>query len=288
MRENLFTNARRLRAALRLGAKRFSAIDGAQRAAAFAYYAFLSLFPLLMLLVTAGSFFVDRDRAANEVIAYVEGYVPLDEGMKDHVFDTIAGVVEARSEAGVLAFVVLVWSSLKFFTALIRAVNRAWAAELHNWWRLPLKSFMLLGLLASAVLLGIGMPVVARLAWNWVMPDAGWASRLYELVGFILPLLVLFYGVALFYKLAPRRPTRFSEVWLPALLVTMLLRLLETLFVFYLQHFARFSAVYGAFGSVVALLMWIYLSGSLLIFGACLCASRTTASGTAEPAAPEK
>ena len=268
--------------AIRLASKRFSTIDGAQRAAAFAYYAFLSLFPLLMLLVMVGSFFVERDRAVKEVIAYVESYVPLDDAMKGHIFETIAGIVKARGEAGLLAALVLVWSSLKFFTALIRAVNRAWAGELHNWWRLPLKSLALLGILASAVLLGIGVPVVARLAWNWVAPDAGWAARFYELAGFILPLLVLFYGVGLFYKLAPRRPTPFAEVWLAAWLVTVLLRMLEALFVVYLQHFARLSAVYGAFGSIVALQMWIYLSGSLLIFGACLCAGRGQALRRAE------
>jgi hypothetical protein len=59
---------------------------------AIAYHAFLSLFPMLMRLVTVGSFFVDRDRAVSEVIAYAEGYIPLDDAMKGHVFDTIAGI----------------------------------------------------------------------------------------------------------------------------------------------------------------------------------------------------
>src|SRR5689334_9886068 len=64
-------------AVLCLGLKKFSRIDGAQWAGAFAFNAFFSLFPLMVLLVTIASIFVDRDRAGKEVIAYIETYVPI-------------------------------------------------------------------------------------------------------------------------------------------------------------------------------------------------------------------
>jgi uncharacterized BrkB/YihY/UPF0761 family membrane protein len=44
--------------------------------------------------------------------------------------------------------------------------------------------------------------------------------------------------------------------------------------VIYLKNFATLNAVYGAFGGTMALLLWIYLSGCIIIFGACLCAAR--------------
>jgi len=74
-----------------LAVKQFSRIDGAQWAGAFAYYAFFSLFPLVVLLVTITSVFIDRDKAAKEVIGYVESYVPISGQMQHHIFDTIAG-----------------------------------------------------------------------------------------------------------------------------------------------------------------------------------------------------
>ncbi len=82
-----------------------------------------------------------------------------------------------------------------------------------------------------------------------------------------------------FYRLAPRRPTRFAEVWAAALCATVLLRAGESLFVIYLKNFATLNAVYGAFGGFMALLLWIYLSGCVFIFGACLCASQAEAPG---------
>src|SRR5678816_944477 len=74
-----------------LGLKKFSRIDGAQWAGAFAFNAFFSLFPLMVLLVTIASLFVDRDRAGKEVIAYIETYVPISGELQRHIFDTIAG-----------------------------------------------------------------------------------------------------------------------------------------------------------------------------------------------------
>lgn len=259
---------------LRCAVDRFIAIDGDQRAAAFAYYGFFSLFPMILLFVAVGSLFVDRDLAARTVISYVEGYVPLGIEMKRNVFDIISGVVMARGQVGVAATLVLFWSALNFFSALILAANRAWGGEIHNWWRMPLKSSLLLGVMASALLLGICLPLLTELAQDWILPNLKWTGWIYNLANFLIPLVVLFYGLSLFYKLAPRHFTRIAEVWPAALFTSVFLRILGSLFVIYMRHFARFNAVYGALGGIVALLMWIYLSGCLIVFGACLCAGR--------------
>src|SRR5258708_7563176 len=75
----------------------------------------------MVLLVTMASFFVDRDRAGKEVIAHMEGYVPITGEMQHQIFDTIAGVIKAREKAGAVALLVLVWAGLQCFTTLICA-----------------------------------------------------------------------------------------------------------------------------------------------------------------------
>jgi Ca2+-transporting ATPase len=60
----------------------------------------------------------------------------------------------------------------------------------------------------------------------------------------------------------------------------------ESLFVIYLKDFATLNAVYGGLGGIMALLLWIYLSGCILIFGTCLCAAQ--AEGRASPAETTK
>jgi len=84
----------------------------------------------------------------------------------------------------------------------------------------------------------------------------------------------VFLSLSLFYRLAPRRPTRFAEVWVAALCATALMQAVESLFVIYLKNFATLNVIYGAFGGIMALLLWIYLCGCIFIFGACLCAAQ--------------
>jgi Ca2+-transporting ATPase len=261
----------------RVAVETFLRIDGAQCGAAFAYNVFFSVFPLMVLLVTISSLFIDRDRAAKEVIALVEGYIPITGEMQSQVFDTIGGVVKVRQKAGAVAFIILVWGALQCFTTLISAANRAWGTMEYTWWRLPLKSLAVLGITTSAVLLGLAAAVLLKMAEGRPVPGHESHSAVYSLEISLVTVVVVFLGLCLFYRLAPRRSTRFAEVWTAALCATILLRASDSLFVIYLKDFATLNALYGAFGGIMALLLWTYCSGCILIFGACLCAGRAGA-----------
>lgn len=259
---------------VKLAVKRFSRIGGTRWAQAFAYNAFFSLFPLMVLLVTIASLFIERDQAGIQIIAYIETYVPLSGDMQTYIFDTIAGVINARSQAGIVALLLLVWVTLQCFTTLISATNRAWGARAYSWWKLPLKSLLILGTTAAAILLGIGTPMLISAIRELLFPDNDFRSWVYTLMGFLIPWLIVYLGLSAFYKFAPRRPTRFSEIWLATLATTFLLLLAESLFVIYLENFASLNVVYGTFGGIMALLLWIYLLGCIFIFGACLSAAK--------------
>lgn len=272
--DTLFSKTHRIWTVLGVAAKRYSQIEGAQWAAAFAHYAFFALFPLIILFATMASLFGGRGQTAVEIIAFVEGYIPIGQKSQRFIFDTVAGVMESRGPAGVIAFLLLVWAGTRLFSTLILVTNRAWGSEAHQWWRLPLKSMVLLTLLVSAVTLGIALPVLAKMAKDWLVPANHLSTWVYDALSYIITLLVVFFGLSFFYRLAPRRLVSFAEVWLPALCATALLQGAEGLFGIYLRHFATFNAVYGAFGGIMALLLWIYLSGCIFIFGACLCAAQ--------------
>ncbi len=255
--------------------KKFLHIDGVQWAGSFSFNMFFSLFPIIILFVTIASIFIDRDRAGKVIITYIENYVPISGEMHNYIFNTITGVINAREQAGLVAFVILVWASVQCFITLIVATNRAWGTELDkSWWRLPLKSLVLSGTTASMVLLGMVLPVMMRVAKNWLFATNEFSSWLYGIGSFFIPLLLAFFGLSVFYMIAPLRPTQFSVVWVAALFSTLLLQASESLFEMYLRNFATLNAVYGTFGGIMALLLWIYLCGCIFIFGACLCATQ--------------
>jgi Ca2+-transporting ATPase len=145
----------------------FLRIDGTQRACAFAHYAFFSLFPVIILFVAVASLFVERERAATEIIGFLQGYTPMGSQSRSFIFDTLTGVVETRGPAAALAIALLCWSVMRFFGTLIRATNRAWGAEVHNWWRLPVKSLLFLLVVLAMIPLAIALPVIMKAVEGW-------------------------------------------------------------------------------------------------------------------------
>ena len=260
--------------------------DGEQHAASFAYYALFSLLPLLVLLITIGTRFLgDRAQATNAIFDLMSQYIAGDLGSPEQVRATVQGFMQSRLGSGLISFGILTWCSLRFFHSLVRAVNSAWGTHEYSWWRLPLKNLLMVSVLASALLIGLVAPAILNgfdtyysahrdtFAFNFGL--GGWVVRTAR---GLLPPLLLFYSLVLFYKFAPRRRTTFREVWLEAVLVTAALGGLQKLFIFYAARVAEFNVVYGTFGSVVALLLWIYLTGTVIIAGGCSCAARAEVS----------
>lgn len=261
---------------------KYDETDGEQRAASFAYYAFFALFPLVVLIITVSAMFVPDQALATEAItAQVKERLPVDPDLADRVIRTIQGVVASRTKASLIAFAILTWSAIRFFQALVHGVNKAWGTKDYSWWRLPIKNFAMVGILASALLLGTFAPAVLNnvqyFYWkhSWeVGLDFLFVNHVFNALRFLLPPVVLFYGFVMFYKFAPRRRTTFREVWMAALVVTIGMDVLQRIFLLYTRSVTNFNAIYGTFGSVVALLMWIYLTGTLIIFGGCLAAAQ--------------
>lgn len=255
--------------------------DGELRAASFGYYAFFALFPLLLLFVYLGTMVLgDKEQVIAQVLGFVNQYIPANPNEQNIVADTLYGALalRAKSQAGAVALLALAWSSLRFFQALVHGVNRAWGTQEYSWWRLPIANLVMVAILGVTLLVGVLAPVIMKAI------EAYW--RLHSVAGYevleysfrvtrlTLPVLVLFYGLLMFYKYAPRRKTQVREVLVGALLATVFLQALQKVFVIYWANFAKFNMIYGTLGSVIAVLMWIYLSGSVIIFAGCWCAAQ--------------
>jgi Ca2+-transporting ATPase len=261
---------------------KYNETDGEQRAASFAYYAFFAIFPLVVLILTVSAMFVSNQIVATDAItAQVKERMPVDPKMADDVIRTIQAVVKSRTRASIIAFTILAWSAIRFFQALVHGVNKAWGMKDYAWWRLPIKNLGMAGILASALLLGSVAPTFLnnlqyfywKHSWEFGL-DFLFVNHVFNAIRFLLPPLVLFYGFVMFYKFAPRRRTTFREVWVAALFVTLGIDVVQRMFLLYTHSVTDFKSLYGTFGSVVALLMWIYLTGTLIIFGGCLSAAQ--------------
>jgi len=256
----------------------FSHTEGEERAAAFAYYAFFSLFPLLALLLTVGTMFV----APKDIIHTIEHIAPLEPSQQHFIWQAVEALERERGSVSLLSLGILLWTSLRFFHALVRAVNRAWQSLEIPWWQLPLKNVIMIATVGSALLIGILAPAILQALSNAAYAFDAYLRHYFPqldlraLFGLVDPLryligaAVLFYSFTILYMLAPRHRVAFRKVWLSALLVTLLLQICQVLFVNYLPHLIRYNSIYGTVGGLMFLLLWIYVSGIIIIAGGCL------------------
>ena len=266
---------------------RWAEEDGDQRAAAFAYYLLLSILPLVLLLVMVASFFVEHEEATQAMVKLVEHYIPMTSEQEYGAGENVRKWLNGRGTISLSVLPFLIWGAMKYLSTLIRTTNRIWKAETYNWWRLPLKSLSLLGITVSAVLIGVLLPAVAGMARQELANHLELPQWAFALVFQLIPGLVLFYGLIMIYKLAPSQKTRFSEVWLGALIAAVALWLGQRLFMFSAGKLADFDALYGALGGVMAFLLWLYLSSAIAVLGICLSAARAEVNENAS-SHPEK
>lgn len=268
----------------------FSEIDGEQRAASFAYYAIFSLIPLIALLLSVGSMFFEPAAVKHAVAEFI----PRDSPGQDLVWQMVDALQRARGGVSIVSLVILAWSSLKFFQALVRAVNHAWHSEDLAWWQLPLKNLAMIGITTSGFALGIILPAIVQGVTKALVAFEHFIVSYFpgfqiapifhalELGRYLVGGIVLLYTILMLYTFAPRRRVPWRHVWLPALSVAIALQLLQVALVNYLTRFVNYNAVYGPIGGLMLLLFWIYLSGVVIIFGACFSAS------LANPAKPAR
>lgn len=266
--------------------RKYGEINGEQCAASFAYYAFFSLFPLILLLVAVGTFFIpDRHEAERQVVLQVEQYIPLQAKDRTLVFTTLDDAIQNGWRAGIFGLLALVWGGLRFFQALVIGINRAWGAKDYNWWKLPLKNLFMMGILVSALVLGLIVPLIFNRLKAIHFLDI---NMVVDLLSGTLPPAILFYGLSMVYKFAPRKPVLFRHVWFAAFLGTIFLQFGQQLFMWYLDRFTNFNALYGVFGTIMGLLLWIYYSGTILLLGGCISATIGDPMRATESSSPQK
>jgi len=269
----------------------YGEIDGEQRAASFAYYALFSLFPLFALLLSLGSLIFDP----HEVVTSIHRLFPIGEAQQQLIWEMVIRLEQNRGGVSAVSLLILIWTSLRFFQALVRGVNRAWHTIEIPWWQLPLKNLLMIGIIGSALVIGLLAPVLLQVVRDSLLAaeaflhnyfpafDLRFTTKLLDAIRFALGSVILFYSFTMLYMLAPRLKVKFRQIWFPALLVTVLLQLCQNAFVNYLPRFVNYNAIYGTVGGMMLLLLWVYVSGIIIMLGACLCPAMAEVLKTAKP-----
>jgi membrane protein len=238
-------------------------------AAELAYYFLLSLFPALLIAVALTSFFPGD--VLDRLVQWLGVFAPPD----------ILNIIEAQlrqirggGHVSLLTFGVLgaLWSSSSAMTAIIDTLNRAYGIkEARPWWRVQLLAIVLTVALSLFVLISFGLVVGGPELAEKLATRVGLAHAVawtWKILQWPIVVLLVSEAFALVYYLAPDAEQLWPWILPGAHLATLLWLLISIGFRFYVMHFWQYNKMYGAIGAVIVLLVWFYLSGLALLFGA--------------------
>ena len=250
--------------------------DATHMAAGVAYYAFFSLFPLILGLIAVMSLFLEPQDIQARLTDFSADYLPESDELIDANIDAVLSV---RGALGLFAAAGLLWSGSAVFGAVSRAVNRAWDVHVDRPFFVSKPRQLLMALGVGLLFLGsLGIVTLLRatsriadLGVSGALGMPGLGELIEQALPWVLQAVSLLMTVSMFllmYRFMPNTKTYWRYVWPGAVAAGCLFELAKNLFVVYLGRFASFENVYGTLTPVVVLLLWTYLSSLILIFGA--------------------
>jgi len=241
--------------------------------ASLAYYSIFSLAPLLLVVIAIAGLVFGQDAARHQLAQSIQQLAGEQAGK------AIEGMAASHGQRGtslfatVFGLVVLLFGASGVFGELKNALNAVWGVAVKpgkSWMRLVRDRLLSFGMvLGIGFLLLISLVVTAALAAlsTYMRGLLEWPPAVLHTADFLISLAVVAVLFAMIFKLLPNVKVRWHDVWIGAVGTALLFALGQFLIGLYLGK-SSISSTYGAAGSVIIVLLWIYYSGCILFFGA--------------------
>ena len=242
--------------------------------AALAYYTVFSIAPLLLIVISIAGLIFGVEVARGEIIAQLQGLMGKTGAL------VVQGLLESVSKptesvaAAIIGVVLLLIGATTVFAELQDDLDRIWRAPKRA------KDAGIFGLIHTRVLsfgliLGIGFLLIVSLIFSaalaalgkWWEPLFGGFWLLANLVDVALSFVLVTIAFAMIYKLMPRMKIDWRDVWIGAVVTAFLFTIGKFLIGFYIGR-SGIASGFGAAGSLVVVLVWIYYSAQIFLMGA--------------------
>ena len=244
--------------------------DSAINAAAIAYFAIFSLFPLTLLSIAIASFGLDSLMNQHLIVQRLEFIVP---ALGQLLGKNIDEIIRVRGPVTIVALVGLIWSASTIFYLLTGTLNGIWGNKRsRSYWKRRGMAILLIVTFVGPVLFfsSFASSMIANLrTWlpDQIIPVSG-------ILGFVV---AIFLDIALFmllYFVFPHGASTWREILPGALGAGLLWELAKKAFLFFVSTYLSVSnLVYGSVAAMIAFLAWACLSGQIFLFGAYLSVS---------------
>jgi membrane protein len=266
-------SSRPIKALLLETAAKWNAINAPRLGAALSFYSMLSVAPLLVISIAIAGMVFGETAARGQIVWQIESLVGHEGGqaiqsMIEHAHHPGAGLV-----ASIVGILTLLFGASGVFLELRDSLNLIW--DVHRTARSGWKAMLHERFTAFAMVVGIGFLLMVSLLANAAIAAAGTFFGAFlpvpEAVLQLINALISFGGItlafALLYKIVPDARIEWHDVWIGAAVTAALFTIGKFLIGLYIGR-AALSSAYGAAGSLVVFLVWVYYSAQVFFLGA--------------------
>jgi membrane protein len=244
--------------------------DMAITAAAIAYFALFSLFPIILLSISIASFSFGPLMDHHLIVQKLEFIAP---ALGQLLGQNIDEIILARGPITGVALVGLIWAASTIFYTLTQTLNGIWGIK-HSrplWKRRGLAILFVLAFVGPVLFL-------ASFASSLITNLRPWLPDLIIPIGASISFMVaILLNITLFmvlYIMLPHGPSTWREILPGAIGAGLLWELAKKAFLFFVSTYITISnLVYGSVAAIIAFMVWAYLSGIIFLFGAFLSVS---------------
>lgn len=253
--------------------KHYTADRGSMLAAALAYYTMFSLAPLLIISIALAEQFLSDTNVQLMLISRIRVLAGTE--VSEFVRTMVQGFGEGTSGwvATIVSVGIIIFGASNVFRQLKRALNTVWGVDIEeeqgviNFLQLNLVSFGLVLLIGVLLITAITMNALAGIVNALIagfLPGTSGFSFVFE---YAIPFVMTVTLFALLYKILPDVDVSWRDVWLGAVVTTVLAGFVLVALRIYLSV-SSFGAAYGAAGSLVVLLFLVYYGAQIFLLGA--------------------
>ena len=252
--------------------QKWSHDNAAQLAAAIAYYIIFLISPLLIIVLAISGYFFNRNTTQNQLITQIGGFVgPQTADFVKYLLDNSTHSSSSLIASIISIIILLVGASFAFYQVQF-ALNTIWdipqkyTRSFIKTLRYHFLSFLMV--LASGFLLLVFLIFSVVISLLIDSMNAGGQNKLLaEVINFFILFLTITILVAMIYRFIPDKKITWTDVWLGAVLTALLFMLGRYAIGLYLT-LSNSGSTYGAAGSFIVLLLWIYYSAQIFLLGA--------------------
>ncbi len=238
--------------------------------AALAFFTLFSLAPLLLVALSIAGFFFDRSQAQGALIEQLSQLIGERPAHGIEMLLQAASDQMAAAKSAVLGVLTLLLGATSVFAELRSDLNRIWRCKVEKvngvWGfiRTRLLSFGLVVSIGFLLLVSLVVSAVISALGDLLIPGSSFVARIGEFLTSFVVLTALF---AMIYKLLPSRRIPWNDVWVGAAVTSLLFWAGKYAIGLYIAK-SSVASTFGAAGTVVVIVAWVYYSSLIFFFGA--------------------